>query len=319
MKKSFLSAAALVLTMGLSAYAQDDYEDYAYDEGVAESAPESSYSEVSDDAEADLNEYASTAKGRTEELKEANAASSAAEESSYDSQYSSGSSVSASVDKPLRYGGHVGIGLSGTYGNEDALIVGGRYGFSGRLADPFSGFLGINVDLGGIVSYRINKMFAVSAELNLHIIDYMKESEVWNIEVSDGYGYHEEPLDENMMLVDISIPIMARFYPKESFYIEAGAQVNLNLAGSFTLDNTDYDYSEDMGDWKGESFGLSVNVGGGFVQPIGNSLVEFGARFILDMTRLEADQIVYNGNTGEFRSPVATKGWHVQFVCNYFI
>lgn len=313
MKKSFLSAAALVLTMGLSAYAQDDYEDYAYDEGVAESAPESAYSEVSDDAEAELNEYASTAKGRTEELKEANAASEASAEPSHESSASSGSTFDGN---PIRYGGHFGLGLSGTYGNEDALISRGSYAY---YADPFSGFLGLNVDLGGIVTYRINKMFAVSAELNIHIIDYMKESEVWMLEVQDGYGYREEPLDENMMLVDLSIPVMARFYPTDAFFVEAGVQINLNLAGSFSLDNTDYDYSEDMGDWKGESFGYSVNIGGGIVRPAGNGLVEFGGRIILDLSRLEAEQIVYNANTGEYRSAVATKGWHVQFVCNYFI
>ncbi len=305
MKKSFLSAAALVLTMGLSAYAQDDYEDYAYDEGVAESAPEG-YSEVSDDAE--LEADASTARSRIDEEKSAKAEAAAAS-----------ASESSSDFKPLQYGVHLGVGVSGTYGSEEVPVFRG-YSVE-RYGDPFAGFIGVNLDLGGVVSYRINKMFGVNAELNFHFVDYFKESEVWGIEVWDSYygSYVTEPVDENMITAGISIPVMARLYPTSGSYAELGAQLNLNLVGKFSLDNTDYDYNEDMGDWKVETVGFGVVVGGGVIVTAGTTRMELGARVVVDLTRIEADEPVFDANNESWRPPVEAKGWHVQLVCNFIL
>lgn len=240
-----------------------------------------------------------------------------------------GSAVSAQsiedfYSQSVRVGGHAALGVSGTYGNEKAAGIfydkdSKSYVIDER--DPFEGYLGVNGTFGGIALVRINNLITFAPELSFRIVDYFKQSDVWSIEVTDSYGYDKtEPVDENMMIMGIAIPLMIRVNPVPQFYVEAGAQLNLNVAGSFTLDNSEYDYSEDMGDWKVEFFGVAVNAGAGVTVPSRGHYMEFGCRFSLDLTRLEADEVIHHdANTGAYRDPVETKGWHVQFVYNYFI
>ncbi|SHK35855.1 outer membrane beta-barrel protein [Fibrobacter sp. UWEL] len=303
MKKSLISAIALACTMVVAANAQDDYEDYAYEEGVAESAPESD------------SDY-STAK------------------SSYSSEVTKSEEVPVAMELPgqnasekpkNRLGFHLGMGFSGTYGNEKA--AGYYYNpttdkFYVGEEDPFAGYLGLNFDLGLMYVFFVNSKIAIAPEFNFRVIDYFKESDIYYAKVYDDYWHRTtyEPVDENMMLFDIAIPVMGRFYAAKNFYAEAGVQFNLNLAGSFTLDNAEYDYSEDVGDWAGESFGVSLNFGGGAsFNAKDGGLIELGVRFMLDLTRLEADEKVNNEANGSYRDAVATKGWHIQFVCNYLL
>ncbi|MCF0222941.1 MAG: PorT family protein [Fibrobacter sp.] len=236
-----------------------------------------------------------------------------------------GTSVSAqSIEdfyaKPVRVGGHAALGVSGTYDNEKAL---GNYrsgrGYEEGYRDPFEGYLGVNGNFGGIALVRLNNLITLAPELSFSIKDYFKESEVWSIEVQDRYGYHDEPVDENMMVIGVALPIMVRFTPVPQLYLEAGAQMNFNLLATFTLDNSDYDYSEDLGDWKVEPFGLAVNLGAGFTIPVRGHFMELGVRFMLDLTRIESDELILNPANESYRYPVETKGWHLQLVYNYFI
>lgn len=304
MKTSYLGAIVLACSMVAAANAQDDYEDYAYDEGVAESAPES------------YDEDVSTAKSSYD----------------YSSEVTKSEEVPVAMDLPEdksasskpknRFGFHLGVGLSGTYGNEEALGYyynpnTEKYDFDER--DPFDGYMGLNLDFGFMYVFYINNRIAIAPEVNIRLIDYFKESDIYYARVHDDWGRtYYEPVDENMMLVDISIPVMGRFYATKNFFAEAGVQFNLNLAGSFTLDNAEYDYSEDVGEWNGETFGVSLNFGGGATFDAKNGhAIEIGLRFILDLTRLEADEMVKNDANDSYRNPVETKGWHLQFVCNF--
>ncbi len=224
--------------------------------------------------------------------------------------------------QPVRIGVHSAIGVSGTYGNEKAL---GNYregsGYKEDYRDPFEGYFGLNASFGGIALVRINNLITFAPGANLFIKDYFKESEVWGIEVWDDYynTYTTEPVDENMMIIGLSVPLMVRVNVAPQLYVEAGAQLNLNLMGSFTLDNSEYDYSEDLGDWKVETFGLAVNAGAGITIPYKGHFMEFGLRFSLDLTRMEADELILNPANESYRYPVETKGWHIQFVYNFFM
>lgn len=238
-----------------------------------------------------------------------------------------GTSVSAqSMDdfysSMVRVGGHAAIGVSGTYGNEEAW---GNYkdgsGYKEDYRDPFEGYFGLNASFGGIALVHFNKLLTFAPELNVFIKDYFKQSDVWEIDVYDDWGKYEgtEPVDENMMIIGVSIPLMIRVNPVPQFYVEVGAQFDLNLVGSFTLDNSEYDYSEDLGDWKVEPFGVAINAGAGVTVPVKGHFMEFGCRFSLDLTRIESDELILNPVNESYRYPVETKGWHVQFVYNYFM
>lgn len=306
MKKSFLSVFAFACALTVAAYAQDDYEEYAPGQ---DDYADNSYMSSDEDVSTAKSSYSYNVETVSDQ-KEVD-------------KIVSGSGDESSSVKKLRFGGHFALGYSGTYGNEKAA---GLYynpqkeAFEIGEKDPFDGFLGLNMDIGFMIVYHINNQFAIAPEFNLHFIDYFKESDVWYVKIHDRNGwYHNEPLDENMMLLDFSIPVMARFYASSNLFVEAGVQINLNLAGSFTLDNSEYDYSEDVGDWSGEFFGFGINAGFGYAVEKNGRVFELGARFMMDLTRLEADERVLNKANESYRDPVATKAWNIQVVLNYLI
>lgn len=306
-----------LIVAAFAAYASADFEededDYGSTEQSYENEYEDSYEAANEDSD-DADEYSSTAKSvRTSKAADEEEAPKAEKKSS-----DTGISMEEFLQKPLHFGMHVGLGFAGTWGNEEVLGMYDPETFDLSVADPFDGYLGVNVDIGFIVHYRINEMFSFVPEVNIRILEYFKESEVWYLRVNQGWYYSREPLDENMLLVDISIPLMARYNPIPMFYVEAGIQFNLNLYGDFSLSNEDYDYEESMGDWEGETFGFGFNIGAGVTLPLKKYMADIGLRLAMDLTRMEADQMVYNAANNTYRLPVKTRAWAIQLVTNMY-
>lgn len=220
--------------------------------------------------------------------------------------------------KKFYMGTHVGIGFAGTYANEKAK---GYYyntaadNFEFAEKDPFDGYSGFVFDLGASFVIHLTDRFALAPELICHILNYYKESDVWYL--NRGL-FHAEPLKENMTLADVSIPVLGRAYFTKALFAEFGAQFNFNVYGSFTLENSDYNFSEKVGGWSGEFFGVGLDLGLGYSFDLLSCKLEPGARFMIDFTRMEADDEVLNGANGSYRYAVGTKAWTVQIFINYY-
>lgn len=220
--------------------------------------------------------------------------------------------------KSFYVGAHLGVGFAGTYANEKAK--GAYYNPSTDKVevaekDPFEDYLGFVFDLGAVFLFNITDMFTLAPELLCHGLNYSKESEVWYLKRSFG---ESAPLEENMTLIDVSIPVMLRAYFLEKLYAEAGVQFNLNAYGSFTLENSTYSYSTDVGEWSGEFFGVGLNLGFGYSFNVLTSAYDVGARFSLDLTRMEEDSRVYNEANASYRDAVATKAWSIEIFLNFY-
>ena len=228
-------------------------------------------------------------------------------------------------DDPFHVGVHLGIGYAGTWNNENA------YGMyyepnSGELylaeKDPYNGYNGILADFGVILNYHLGKYLSVVPEINFRIIDYFRESDCWYLKVTHNDGTQEAaPLDENMMMMDLNVPLVLRVTPAPVFFIDLGAEANVNFTTKYSLSNDDYDYEEDMGGvWKARRFMWGIVFGAGTTLDVDGLFFDIGARAVIDMSAFEEDQLVdMFAMNGTYRNPVGTRMWGIQLVLNYYI
>lgn len=225
----------------------------------------------------------------------------------------------------LHVGMHLGIGYAGVWGSE---LAHGIYLTNGTLEegdkDPYAGTFGIMGDIGIVINYHLGSLFSVVPEVNVRIINYSKESEIWKLRVIDEYGNFKEmaPLNENMMIVDVNVPLILRVTPTPSFFIDLGADLNMNVSSKFTLSNSDYDYEEDMGGyWATEQFKWGGVFGLGTTLSISESLyLDVGGRLVVDMSRIEKNQLVdMIALNGTYRNPVGAKTWGIELVINGYM
>lgn len=225
----------------------------------------------------------------------------------------------------LHVGMHLGIGYAGVWGSE---LAHGIYLTNGTLEegdkDPYAGTFGMMGDIGIVINYHLGSLFSIVPEVNVRIINYSKESEIWKLRVIDEYGNFKEiaPLDENMMIVDVNVPLILRITPTPSFFIDLGADLNMNVSSKYTLSNNDYDYEEDIGGyWATEQFKWGGIFGLGTTLSISESLyLDVGGRLVVDMSRIEKNQLVdMVALNGTYRNPVGAKTWGVEFVINGYM
>jgi len=227
--------------------------------------------------------------------------------------------------KDMHMGIHLGVGYAGVWGSE---LAHGIYLVNGQLEetdkDPYVGNTGFMGDIGFVLNYHLNSLFSLVPEVNIRFIDYFKESESWFLIVHDEYGYITDvaPLDENMLLIDINVPIIVRVTPVPVFFIDLGVELNVNVSSKFTLSNDDYDYEEDMGGyWATETFKWGVVFGLGTTQSLAeNMFFDIGARVVVDMSPIEKNQLVdMTALNGTYRNPVKAKTWAIQLVVNGYM
>lgn len=225
----------------------------------------------------------------------------------------------------LHMGMHLAIGYAGIWGSE---LAHGIYLTSGTLEegdkDPYVGNTGVMGELGFALNYHLGRLFSLVPEVNVRFIDYFKESEAWFLVVYDQYGTITDvaALEENMLLVDINVPIILRVTPVPVFFIDLGVELNVNVSSKFTLSNDDYDYEEDMGGyWATETFKWGVVFGLGTTQSLAeNMFFDIGARVVVDMSRIEKEQLVdMTALNGTYRNPVGAKTWAIELVINGYM
>ena len=221
---------------------------------------------------------------------------------------SSGGSSAAAA--PIRFAGHFAIGLGSYWDYPDDY-----------LGD--NDWIGVTLDLGGLIKYQINNLLSVVPELNFGFNVTMRE-----IGRGTSYWYGEYKVNETRVLFNINIPVTLRVTPMPFLYVEAGGRISLNLGTDHTLDW--YDENDEkievpkqfsqLEKWKVNTFVPSIVAG------LGGTVGKFdiGARLILDLGGIEKEDKetfkVYdeNGFAQDITVKNNTKNWTVQLLMNFY-
>lgn len=304
MKKMFLLLAAASL-VSATAFAQDDY-DYGDDYAPEASAP------AADEGYTDV--------GSSEP---------AAAEPASDVEYKSMDNEETKVkrnegtkpaffEKPFNIAAHIGLGY-GTFWNVPDAFDDAAWRETFEMdSNPYDEWLGLSVSFGAAFNYRFTDLISVSPEFNFGIRGFFRNLETYYSWWYDSYV----DVDENLFMFDIEIPILARVMPTQQFYIEAGPQFSIKLAANHSITYTDEWgtelASDDAGSWECSSAFVAIVVGAGATVDIDGKLFDIGARFIMDMTKLEKDNTDYPNLDGStFKDE--TKMWAIQLVVKYWI
>ena len=206
------------------------------------------------------------------------------------------SSNGNSQSRQLNIGGHFGFGL-GTY-------------WDYPVAFGSNDWFGMAFDLGGVLKYRVNDMLAVVPELNIGFIHSSRK-------VAEGYWYGAYNINETRLLVNLNIPVTARFTPVPYAYLEAGLRMNFNFATGHSKDASDQSTgqtfdSENLDTWEVKTFVPSVVAGLGGTIKVKNHEMDLGLRLNLDVSGIQKDNKYYGMEDN-------SKIWNIQFVLNYYL
>ena len=212
----------------------------------------------------------------------------------------------------LFFGPRVSMNIVRMWFSESVLVddgTGNRYEM-----DPYDISAGEGMDLGLGIRYQINDYFGVAGELNFGFISMMKASELHFITAYDeeGFAYRSPLHDELVDLFRLSVPVTAFVKPSASLvYIEAGAQFNFNF-----LDEHTWDEEVDLEGWDPQLFGVSLLMGSGLDLSLKSGhIINFGFRFVLDMTQLDPDEDIPLEADKSYRetSPAKLFVYHLYF------
>ena len=156
----------------------------------------------------------------------------------------------------VKYGAKAGLNMS-------------NFGGDAENTDMKIGF-----QIGGFAEIKISDKFAVQPELLFSTQGAKSEYS----ESEPGYSYSEE---STVKLNYLNIPIMAKYYATEKFYVEAGPQIGFLMSAK-----EDFDYSEtfmgttDSGSTSEDikdglnstDFGLGLGLGYNFTENVGAGL-----------------------------------------------
>jgi len=163
----------------------------------------------------------------------------------------------------------------------------------------------LGLELGALGWFRLNRFIGLEAEANFRIVGVTLENRVYNRPLD---GNVDDLYDASLMVYGFDFPLLFRVTPVPFLYFEAGAQFNLNLAGSIS-DFDEEDYAFDM-----ETLGWALAFGGGALSHVASSnlLWSAGFRAAIDMTRIESEGIVEIREGGAYREASPMKFWNFQ-------
>lgn len=167
-----------------------------------------------------------------------------------------------------------------------------------------SGSLGL--EFGGLCWYRLNRVLGFEGEANLRWTGITLDDSVYN---RNTHIFREETYDASLMVWSFDVPLVLRLTPDPDYYLEAGAQFNLNLGGTISDDDVQYEFDF-------ERLGWSLVFGTGFFSynPQKKLLWSAGFRLVIDMTRIEKDGIVEIWKGVAYREASPLRLWNFQ--CN---
>ena len=184
--------------------------------------------------------------------------------------------------------------------------------------DPYDISAGEGMDFGFGVRYQINGFWGVAGELNFGFVSMMKASELRFITAYDeeGFAFRSPLHDEQVDLFRLSVPVTVFIKPASSMvYIDAGVQFNLNF-----LDEHTWDEKIDLKGWDPQLCGVSLLVGSGLDLPFkSGNVLNFGFRFVLDMTQLDPDEDIPLEAEGSYRETSPAKLFTYQMYFGFYL
>jgi len=206
------------------------------------------------------------------------------------------------------FGLHVGMGISG------------YWDYPSNLGE--NDWLGMALDLGFVLKYQINHLFAVVPEFNFAVS---------MISRTVGHGsslYSDYTKKESHTILSVGLPILFRYTPIEYFYAEAGLRLNINFHEQHSFEDVyDDDSFHNSGsssvdpDWVVNTFVPALVLGVGGIIKTQSKEIELGVRFVLDVRRMEqgyreGSNYYEEGTVVDSHNP--TKIFAVQFVFGYY-
>lgn len=216
----------------------------------------------------------------------------------------------AAQDKSHYLGGRLAFGFDYVWDNAP---VRGTFGSAkdGVGEAALGNFWGMGIAIGASYMYRLNGFVGFVGEAEFSMAWFRLDEDVYGIPPEDPYG---DQMNFGLYVYRFAFPVLVRVMPVPKFYLEAGAQFNLNVDGDIASIEDDGDESFDF---DVEPFGWSLVVGGGF--NIGGNLL-LGTRFAMDMNRIEKEGIVEMTKGAAYREASPMKLWSLQFSATaYFL
>lgn len=215
-----------------------------------------------------------------------------------------------SQDKSHYFGGRIAFGFGYAWDNEP---VKGTFGSAkeGIGESPLGNFAAMAVNFGASYMYRLNSVVGFVGEAEFRMSQLLLDGDVYYLPPKDPYGNQTNFF---LTVYGFYFPVLVRFVPVSKYYLEAGAQFNLNVDGDITptSEDTDDSYDFDM-----VPFGWSFVLGGGF--NVGWHFF-LGTRLVMDMTRIEKDGIVTMTKGAAYREASPMKLWNLQLsFTGYFL
>ncbi len=213
----------------------------------------------------------------------------------------------AAQDKSHYFGGRFAFGFDYVWDNAP---VRGTFGSAkdGVGEAALGNFAGLGIEIGASYMYRLNGFVGFVGEAEFSMAWFRLDEDVYSIPPEEPYG---DQTNFGLYVYRFAFPVLVRVVPISKFYLEAGAQFNLNVDGDIASIEDDGDESFDF---DVEPLGWSLVFGGGVFSynPQNNLLWSAGIRLAIDMTRIEKEGIVEIRKGAAYREASPMKFWNFQ-------
>ena len=215
-----------------------------------------------------------------------------------------------SNDKSHYFGGRFAIGMDYVWNNAP---VKGSFGSAKDGVEKLAlgSSPGSGIGISASYMYRLNSIVGFVGEAEFRVAWFRLDSDVYGLPPKDPSG---DQTNFDLYIYSFAFPVLVRVVPTSKYYLEAGAQFNLNIDGDITPASEDCD---DSYDFEAERFSWSLVLGMGLNL---DWYVFLGVRLVMDMTRIEKEGIVEMTRGAAYRESSPMKLWSLQFsVTGYFL
>lgn len=216
-----------------------------------------------------------------------------------------------SNDKSHYFGGRFAIGMDYVWNNAP---VKGTFGSAKDGVEKLAlvNFLGPGVGISASYMYRLNSFVGFVGEAELRMASFPLNSDVYSLPPKDPSG-NQTNFDLHVFRFDF--PVLVRVLLTSEYYLETGAQFNLNIDGEITPGEDNQ--CDDSYSFEVEPFGWSLVLGMGLNL---DWYAFLGVRLVMDMTRIEKEGIVEMTRGAAYRESSPMKLWSLQIsVTGYFL